>query len=86
MRNQIKYTDKLKQKSTVDVGQFYRNDDLDELYIVAAVSPPGMYVLIGLNDGISWTELREELDEVFEGQESSFTLITDTFTVTPETN
>jgi len=86
MKNQIKYTDELKRKSTVKVGQFYRNDSTDELYIVALVQPPGMYVLIGLNDGISWTELREELDEVFEGQESSFTLITDTFTVTPETN
>lgn len=86
MKNQIKYTDELKQKSTVKVGQFYRNDDLDELYIVAEVQPPGMYVLIGLNDGISWTDLREELDEVFDGQESSFTLIRDPFTVTPETN
>jgi hypothetical protein len=86
MHNTIKYTDTLKQKSTVKVGQFYRNDSINELFIVAEVQPPGMYVLIGLNDGVSWTELCETIDEVFDGQESSFTLITDPFTITPDTN
>jgi hypothetical protein len=86
MKNTIKYTDELNRKSTVKVGQFYRNDFLGELFIVAEVQPPGHYVLISLTDGISWTELREELDEVFDGQERNFTLITDPFTVTPETN
>jgi len=86
MHNTIKYTDTLKQKSTVKVGQFYRNDSINELFIVAEVQPPGMYVLIGLNDGVSWTDLCETIDEVFDGQESSFTLITDPFTITPDTN
>ncbi len=83
MRNKIQYTDTSKQKSTVEVGQFYRNDVIDELYIVAEVQPPGMYVLIGLNDGVSWTELHETIDDIFDGQKGNFTLITDPFTITP---
>jgi hypothetical protein len=83
MRNKIQYTDTSKQKSTVEVGQFYRNDVIDELYIVAEVQPPGQYVLISLTDGVSWTDLHETIDEIFDGQKGNFTLITDPFTITP---
>jgi len=83
MRNKIQYTDTSKQKSTVEVGQFYRNDVIDELYIVAEVQPPGMYVLISLTDGVSWIDLHETIDDIFDGQKGNFTLITDPFTITP---
>jgi hypothetical protein len=85
MKNKIKYTDALKQKSKVEVGQFYRNEVIDELYIVAEVEvqPPGQYVLISLTDGVSWTELHETIDDIFGGQKGNFTLITAPFTITP---
>jgi hypothetical protein len=86
MHNTIKYTDELKQKSTVKVGQFYRNDSINELFIVAEVQPPGMYVLISLTDGVSWTGRCETIDEIFDASRSKFTLVPDPFTVTPDTN
>jgi hypothetical protein len=86
MKNKIQYTDTLKQKSTVKVGQFYRNEVINELFIVAEVSPPGQYVLISLADGVSWTELYETIDDIFDVSKSDFTLITDPFTITPDIN
>jgi hypothetical protein len=83
MQNKIKYT-KEKQESKIDVGQFYIEEDSQELYIVAELQPPGDYVLVSLTDGISWAEPYRELYQIFDGHESSFKLITDPFTVTPE--
>jgi hypothetical protein len=86
MRNKIQYADTSKQKSTVKVGQFYRNEVINELFIVAEVQPPGQYVLISLADGVSWTELYETIDDIFDAVKSNFTLITDPFTITPDIN
>jgi hypothetical protein len=86
MQNKIQYTDALKQKSTVKVGQFYRNVTINELFIVAEVQPPGQYALISLTDGVSWTELHETIDDIFDASKSNFTLITDPFTITPDIN
>lgn len=81
MQNKIEYT--YKQKSTVKVGQFYRDEDLQQLYIVAEVRPPGHYALISLTDGISWTEFCDKIDDIFDDYKDNFTLIADPFTVTP---
>jgi len=86
MRNKIQYTDTSKQKSTVKVGQFYRNVIIDELFIVAEVQPDDHYALISLTDGIAWTYLHETIDDIFDGQKGNFTLITDPFTITPDIN
>jgi hypothetical protein len=83
MKNKIKYT-KEERALKIKVGQFYREEDSQQLYIVAELQPPGDYVLVSLTDGISWAEPYRELYQIFEAHESSFTLITDPFTVTPE--
>ena len=83
MRNKIKYTNELGQKPKIEVGQFYREEDSQDLYIVAMVQPPGHYALISLTDGVSWMEPRANINEVYDNEEFSFTLITDTFTITP---
>jgi hypothetical protein len=83
MRNKIKYTNELGQKSKIAVGQFYREDDSQDLYIVAMVQPPGHFALISLTDGISWTEPTADINEVYDSFVGSFTLITDAFTITP---
>jgi hypothetical protein len=83
MQNKIKYT-KETQKSKIEVGQFYIEEDSQQLYIVAQLRPPGSYVLISLNDGVSWREPVFDINEVYDSFTNSFTLITDPFTVTPE--
>jgi hypothetical protein len=84
MRNKIKYTNELGQKSKIAVGQFYREDDSQDLYIVAMMQPPGHFALISLTDGISWTAPSADINEVYDSREFSFTLITDAFTITPD--
>lgn len=84
MNNQIKYKDNTEKEPKIQVGQFYREDDTQQLYIVARLQPPGTYVLVSLTDGISWTEPVLDIDEVYDSYINSFTLITDPFTVTPE--
>jgi len=84
MNNQIKYTDNTEKEPKIQVGQFYRENDSDQLYIVARLQPPGTYVLISLTDGISWTEPMFDIDEIYDDNISSFTLITNPFTVTPD--
>lgn len=84
MNNQIKYTDNTEKEPKIQVGQFYRENDSQQLYIVAQLQPPGHYALVSLTDGISWTEPVFNINEVYDSHEFSFTLITDPFTVTPE--
>ena len=84
MNNQIKYKDDTEKEPKIKVGQFYRENDSDQLYIVARLQPPGTYVLVSLTDGISWTEPRLDIDEIYDNRISRFTLITDPFTVTPD--
>lgn len=84
MNNQIKYTDNTEKEPKIKVGQFYREDDTQDLYIVARLQPPGNYVLISLTDGISWTEPMFDIDEIYDNDIRGFTLITDPFTITPE--
>jgi hypothetical protein len=86
MQNKIQYADTSKQKSTVKVGQFYRNVIINELFIVAEVQPDEHYALISLTDGGPWTELCETIDDIFDASKSNFTLITDPFTITPDIN
>ena len=83
MQNKIKYTKEDKEPK-IEVGQFYLENDSQQLYIVAELQPPGHYALISLTDGISWTEPYRELYQIFDGNEYSFTLVTYPFTVTPE--
>ena len=83
MQNKIKYTKEDKEPK-IEVGQFYLENDSQQLYIVAELQPPGDYVLVSLTDGISWAEPYRELYQIFDGHESSFTLVTYPFTVTPE--
>jgi len=83
MQNKIKYTKEDKEQK-IDVGQFYLENDSQQLYIVAELQPPGHYALVSINDGISWTEPYKHLYEIFDGHEDSFTLITYPFTITPE--
>jgi hypothetical protein len=83
MQNKIKYTKEDKEPK-IEVGQFYLENDSQQLYIVAELQPPGHYALISLTDGISWTYVCGELYEIFDGHEDRFTLVTYPFTVTPE--
>jgi hypothetical protein len=84
MNNQIKYTDNTEKEPKIQVGQFYREEESQQLYIVARLQPPGSYVLVSLTDGISWTEPTFDINEVYDSHISIFTLITDPFTVTPD--
>ena len=55
MQNKIKYTKEDKEPK-IEVGQFYLENDSQQLYIVAELQPPGHYALVSIN-AVSYTHL-----------------------------
>ncbi len=81
MNNKIIFSDEPPpQKPTYKLGQFWRNVKTNILYFLGR-SPDGTFCLTNLETGHLWAD--GDVEDIFDGDESKFILVTSPFTIAP---
>lgn len=80
--NKIEVGNNQKEKTKVEVGQFYKYRG-GNVYFVCRVGI-GKFALINLVNGDSWVTVCDDINDIFDGDISDFSLITEEIKITPK--